>query len=355
MPSRTITVALIAGAIAAFPATGLAMPDRPAAVERHRAADAALQASSAELALLRTRARALAGAALDANLRRQSQVERRKQRLLRTEATHRVAAERALEHRRTVLHSARRRAAAAPHSPVAGLSGDAHGDDPALAATIDAYLASKSSPLVGEGATFVRASRAVGLDPRFLVAIAGAETSFGTYGPSQAIHNPFGMGPGIVYGSWAESIEGAARNLGGSLYLGDGRVTIAAIHQRWAPVGASNDPGGLNGSWPRNVTHYLVELGGDPTRPVFGPVAPAGAVPDTVPARAEVAGVSPTRESTAGTGTVTPPPPPAREPVVGRVFAQPVAFGPMLDAAAPNTRATDITNDASPGPPPARR
>jgi cell wall-associated NlpC family hydrolase len=154
------------------------------------------------------------------------------------------------------------------------------GDAAAQAARIDGYLASRFSPLTGLGAVFVTESQAVGLDPRFLVAISGAETSFGTYGPSQAIHNPFGMGPGINYASWAEGIRAAAQNLGGSIYLGDGRVTIVAIRDRWAPAGAANDPTGLNSNWVRNVSTYLAELGGDPSGSVFpGHAAPVATVP----------------------------------------------------------------------------
>lgn len=145
----------------------------------------------------------------------------------------------------------------------------------AVAAHLDGYLASKASPLTGLGAVFVAASDAHGLDPRLLVAIAGAETGFGTYGPSQAILNPFGMGPGLVYGSWSEAIGAAADNLGGPIYLGDGRVTIAAIQERWAPDGAANDPAGLNDNWTRNVSTYYAELGGDPLAPVFRLAAPA--------------------------------------------------------------------------------
>lgn len=143
------------------------------------------------------------------------------------------------------------------------------GDDRTLAAQIDGYLASRASPLTGLGAVFVTESRAVGLDPRFLVAIAGAETSFGTYGPSQGIHNPFGMGPGIVYPSWSDGIGAAARNLGGNLYAGSGLTTIPAIQNRWAPSGADNDPTGLNNNWVRNVSTYYAELGGDPATAVF--------------------------------------------------------------------------------------
>lgn len=148
------------------------------------------------------------------------------------------------------------------------------------AIALDAYLAARTSPLAGLGPTFVAEASAVGLDPRLLVAITGAETSFGTYAPSQAIHNPFGLGPGRTYPSWAESIRTAARTLAGPIYLGDGRVTIPAIQARWAPSGASNDPTGLNNNWVRNVGVYYRELGGDPDAPVFA----GSAVPLAAPA-----------------------------------------------------------------------
>lgn len=165
------------------------------------------------------------------------------------------------------------------------------GDSAVLARQIDGYLASKASPLTGLGAVFVAESEAVGLDPRFLVAIAGSETSFGTYGPSQTIHNPFGMGPHIVYPSWSDGIRAAAQNLGGNLYAGSGLLTIPAIQGRWAPHGASNDPTNLNSNWTRNVGIYYAEQGGDPNGAVFtgnviatAPAAPAATgTPVTVP------------------------------------------------------------------------
>lgn len=152
------------------------------------------------------------------------------------------------------------------------------------AATIDAYLAGKLSPLTGMGSTFVAESAKVGLDPRFLVAVAGAETSFGTYGPSQAIHNPFGLGPGMSFADWGAAIRAAAQNLGGRLYRGAGLVTIGAINGRWAPSGAANDPTNLNSNWSRNVGHYYSEQGGDPAASVFvGVTATAAATTATTP------------------------------------------------------------------------
>jgi cell wall-associated NlpC family hydrolase len=137
------------------------------------------------------------------------------------------------------------------------------------AAALDAYLVGKGSPFAGAGAAFVASAGQVGLDPRMLVAISGAETSFGTYGPSQLIHNPFGMGPGRVYASWEEAIAAAANNLAGPLYLGAGKVTIGQISGTWAPLGAVNDPNNLNSNWTRNVSRYLAEMGGDPASSVF--------------------------------------------------------------------------------------
>jgi cell wall-associated NlpC family hydrolase len=155
------------------------------------------------------------------------------------------------------------------------------GDSAVLATQIDGYLASKASPLTGLGAVFVTEGEAVGLDPRMIVAIAGSETSFGTYGPSQTIHNPFGMGPHIVYASWSDAIRAAAQNLGGPLYRGSGLLTIPAIQGRWAPHGATNDPTNLNSNWTRNVGIYYAELGGDPLGAVFtgDVVAAAAAAP----------------------------------------------------------------------------
>ena len=164
-------------------------------------------------------------------------------------------------------------------APAAGGAADA--------ASIDAFLAAKGSPLTGLGAVFVAEAQRVGLDPRFIVAIAGAETSFGTYGPSQTIHNPFGLGPGMDFASWPEAIRYAASNLAGPLYLGRGHTTIGSIAGVWAPIGAANDPGNLNNHWTQNVGMYYAAQGGDPNAPVFtgAPAPPPGAPRPPPPAR----------------------------------------------------------------------
>jgi cell wall-associated NlpC family hydrolase len=130
-----------------------------------------------------------------------------------------------------------------------------------LAPEIDAYLRKQGSPLAGLGGAFAQAGTQYGVDPRLMVAISGAESSLGKYGPSQSIHNPFGMGPNINYPSYGAAISALAANLSKN-YLGQGLNTIAEISTKYAPAGASNDPHSLNSNWVRNVTQYYKELGG---------------------------------------------------------------------------------------------
>jgi len=124
-----------------------------------------------------------------------------------------------------------------------------------------------SSPLIGTGRVFIAEGRRVGLDPRALVAIAFHESALGTLGSGADRHNPFGLGPGMRLPSWPRSIAVAADTLR-SGYLAEGRTTLPAIASKWAPVGAANDPTGLNNHWVRGVGHAYADLGGDPNGPV---------------------------------------------------------------------------------------
>jgi len=123
-------------------------------------------------------------------------------------------------------------------------------DDAALAARLDAWMAEKvpGNPLAGHGAVFVREGRASGVDPRALVSIAYHESKLGTLGSGRDIHNAFGWGPAIPFASWEQNIATVAAGLREN-YLDEGRITIATIQPKWAPLGASNDPGNLNSSW----------------------------------------------------------------------------------------------------------
>ena len=251
-----------------------------------------IERTSAQLAQVRTRAESDAGAAQAAAIGSGRDLERSKSRLIDREnvlikeaiAAAKAAAAQAAAAQAAQAASAASTAALVPKASNAfgtatatTQSLDKFASLPAVpaattgvdAAALDAYLAGKASPLAGAGAAFVASAGQVGLDPRMLVAISGAETSFGTYGPSQLIHNPFGMGPGRVYASWEEAVAAAANNLAGPIYLGAGKVTIGQISGTWAPLGAVNDPSNLNSNWTRNVSRYYAEMGGDPASSVF--------------------------------------------------------------------------------------
>lgn len=113
----------------------------------------------------------------------------------------------------------------------------------ALAAAIDSKLA--GTPMKGTGRAFVSAGNAYGVNPWFLVSIAGVESQWGSTGfATNGSHNPFGLGvtgapgAGMRFTSWEAAIRKAASTLGGPIYKGAGKTSIKAIGATWAA-----DPG----------------------------------------------------------------------------------------------------------------
>ena len=155
------------------------------------------------------------------------------------------------------------------------------------AAQIDAFLALHDSPMVGTGDAFVAAGQANGVDPAFLVAIAGAESSFGQYlysqGGDQCAFNAFNWfygptWPQSDFASWDQAIDRVAAGLSGDLYYGAGLYSVDAIAPRYCPDGTAN--------WIGNVSSFMTALGGDPadTRLPSGPSsAPSAASPSPEP------------------------------------------------------------------------
>lgn len=131
--------------------------------------------------------------------------------------------------------------------------------DPDLAG----YLRRKGSPLADHVPDIIRSANRYRVDPRLLVAISGAETSFATNGRGPKVHNAWGIGPGRSYGSWGEGIDYTAKLLRES-YIGQGRKSVEAIQRKWAPIGVENDPRNMNSVWTRNVAQFYSDLGGNP-------------------------------------------------------------------------------------------
>jgi cell wall-associated NlpC family hydrolase len=95
-----------------------------------------------------------------------------------------------------------------------------------------------------------------GLDPNLLAAIVMWETG----GNSPALrnqNNPGGiMGSGGLrtFGSLQEGLDYTAMNLK-KYYIDKGLTSIAQIGNKYAPIGAGNDPTGLNNNWVKGVSN----------------------------------------------------------------------------------------------------
>lgn len=141
---------------------------------------------------------------------------------------------------------------------------------PVTAESIDRYLESKASPIAGSGVDFMKSGVKWNIDPRFVVAVSGAESYFGLQ--LCAPYNAWGWGcPNGPYrfASWAQAIEAISKGLRTG-YLDDGLISVDRIHLRYAPPAAANDPTGLNYAWPNNVARFLNEQGGN-VEDVAGP------------------------------------------------------------------------------------
>jgi hypothetical protein len=145
------------------------------------------------------------------------------------------------------------------------------------AANIDQYLAHKPaastpSPLVGQGAMFETYGEQFTVDPRLIVAITAAETSYASgkchstpvvsthnawnwfwceandsCGDDVCVHSPFD-----TWGSGIETVSHFMR----STYLNKGYTNVKLIASKYCTAGCAN--------WVPNVTKSMQEMNGDP-------------------------------------------------------------------------------------------
>lgn len=109
---------------------------------------------------------------------------------------------------------------------------------------------------------FVEAGKKYQINPTFLAAVSMHETGNGSSNASRFKNNVAGMmgKNGLKsYDSIEESIFDMARNLRNN-YLDEGKVTISQIGAKYAPVGAANDPTGLNNHWVKGVQNYYYKM-----------------------------------------------------------------------------------------------
>lgn len=145
--------------------------------------------------------------------------------------------------------------------------------------TIEEYLKGKGA-LEGKAEYFGQTYEISGLAPALFVAIAMHETGKGTSYIAKEFNNLGGMlcnskaGQRIYAGcgkmpngttQWqkyhdgGESIRHKARLLTND-FIKDGRTSIGSIWERYAPIGADNDPNGVNAAWGHGVLKYFNEM-----------------------------------------------------------------------------------------------
>ena len=136
---------------------------------------------------------------------------------------------------------------------------------------------------------FNEAGARYGVDPKALAAIAMHETGNGTSPAFLKKNNAMGIsnseGP-VAMGSVEQSIDKMASLLGnaeGGPYRD--RDQISEIAGKYAPVGAENDPRGLNKFWTDGVASNYRALGGDPSAPVR--ITPGAAKGKPAPTKTE--------------------------------------------------------------------
>ena len=139
------------------------------------------------------------------------------------------------------------------------------------AGQINSYIQCEfgNSPLIGYGATFVSDGQTYNVDPRFVVAISAAESSFGTNGNcATQYHNAWGYGGGWPscwkFSSWQAAIQQVTADIG-TYYLPKGQDTIASFvitpagtctTHCWCASGCT--------SWVAIVQQVYKALGGNP-------------------------------------------------------------------------------------------
>jgi hypothetical protein len=129
--------------------------------------------------------------------------------------------------------------------------------------TASALNAKLGGKLSGMGEAFVQAGQANGVDPALLASIAMQETGNGTSDGLRLKNNVGGMMGkyGLMnFGSVEEGIQKMAANLQKN-YISQGLTSVSDIQQKYAPIGATNDPRNLNSNWTTGVNSFLNGFG----------------------------------------------------------------------------------------------
>ena len=204
----------------------------------------------------------------------------------------------------------------------------------------------KGTPMEAEAESMYNMALAEGINPAFVIGLAGAESSFGSKGQAVGRNNPFNYGvhANQRYGSYTEAVQALARGMRskGGYYLAQGKTDLPSVGPVYAP---SNENDTLR--WERNVRNIGSKTGGDPNaifiprgfKGAVAPILPSAVQPTQQPRSALAApgklgqpqvsfvnlgGETQAQAGPSGSGIVAPPAPPQNGPT-----APPgVAFNP---------------------------
>lgn len=148
------------------------------------------------------------------------------------------------------------------HNPYGSISFDGYEGRLGATRQVGGATAKSLGGLAAYHDVFMDAAARNGLDPKLLMAIAMHETGRGTSSAFRNKKNAMGVsdakGP-RAFASVEDSIYYMARQLKKN-YLDKGLRTVAQIGAKYAPIGAGNDPRGLNKHWVEGVSRYMNEL-----------------------------------------------------------------------------------------------
>ncbi len=126
----------------------------------------------------------------------------------------------------------------------------------------------KGTVLDGKGEFIEDLCEKYNIDPYLVGAIIASETGFGTSNAIVNSNNPGGYMDSATnyqtvkkFATLDEGLEAVISNLAKN-YTSQGLTTIQTIGNKYCPVGAANDPTGLNKNWVGNVTQFYNDLSG---------------------------------------------------------------------------------------------
>lgn len=120
----------------------------------------------------------------------------------------------------------------------------------------------------GKGQSFITIAREFQIDPVLMASIAFLETGSGTSNAVVGYNNPGGlMNPAtnwstlLKFDSIEDGLRSMAKTMNRLIHKG-GLTSISDLGSAYAPIGAENDPRGLNQHWVPGVKKFSMEFGG---------------------------------------------------------------------------------------------